>query len=161
MRIEIDEPTRPDIRALLDLHVSEARANSPPGGSFALDHSALRQPGITFWSARDDAGTLMGCGALKRLCGRFAEVKSMHTQTRLRGRGTGRAILDVILTEARRTGLARLYLETGNNDAYLPARKLYARAGFVECGPFADYRDNGFSVFMRLDLTANGDSQIS
>lgn len=31
-------------------------------------------------------------------------------------------------------------------------RHLYARAGFLPCGPFADYIDNGFSHFMKLEL---------
>jgi putative acetyltransferase len=29
-----------------------------------------------------------------------------------------------------------------------PARRLYARFGFAECGPFADYAEDPYSVFM-------------
>jgi len=37
--------------------------------------------------------------------------------------------------------------------ARLPPRAgLYAAEGFVECGPFGDYVDDPFSVFMTLDL---------
>lgn len=154
MQIARDDPQQPDIRALLDVHVREARANSPPGESFALDHSALSRPDISFWSVRDGDGALIGCGALKRLGDGQGEVKSMHTRADQRGRGTGRAMLEVIIEAARREGLRALYLETGNNQAYLPARQLYARCGFVECGVFGGYRENGFSVFMRLDLPA-------
>jgi len=38
---------------LLTLHVSEARANSPPGHSFALDFSGLQRPEISFFTAWD------------------------------------------------------------------------------------------------------------
>jgi putative acetyltransferase len=37
--------------------------------------------------------------------------------------------------------MRRLSLETGSWPYFLPARALYARHGFVECGPFGDYRE--------------------
>ena len=37
-------------------------------------------------------------------------------------------------------------------DFFLPARRLYAKAGFRECGPFGDYRLDPNSVFMTLEL---------
>jgi putative acetyltransferase len=43
-------------------------------------------------------------------------------------------------------------LETGSQDAFAPARTLYATAGFTVCGPFADYPDSPLSVFMGRDL---------
>ena len=45
-----------------------------------------------------------------------------------------------------------LWLETGSPDDFLPARRLYESAGFTECGPFGDYRDDPFSVFMEREL---------
>lgn len=151
MQIAVEDPAAPDILALLRIHLSDAVRQSPPGESFALDPEVLRAPAITFWAARAD-GRLLGVGALKRLGDGAGEVKSMHTAHAARGRGIGRQVLQTIIGEARRQGLTRLLLETGNNDAYAPARALYRRAGFTECGPFADYRDNGFSVFMALEL---------
>jgi putative acetyltransferase len=41
-----------------------------------------------------------------------------------------------------------LWLETGSAPAFIPARCLYESAGFVRCGPFDDYDDDPFSVFM-------------
>jgi putative acetyltransferase len=35
---------------------------------------------------------------------------------------------------------------------FAPARRLYARFGFVPCAPFADYKDDPNSVFMMLAL---------
>lgn len=39
-------------------------------------------------------------------------------------------------------------LETGSMDAFVPARRLYAKFGFTECGPFAGYVEDPKSVFM-------------
>jgi putative acetyltransferase len=49
-------------------------------------------------------------------------------------------------------GYHRMSLETGAMPFFAPARALYARHGFVECPPFADYREDPNSVFMTRDL---------
>ena len=41
---------------------------------------------------------------------------------------------------------------TGTEDYFAPARRLYARHGFTECAPFADYVLDPNSVFMELRL---------
>ena len=60
--------------------------------------------------------------------------------------------LDRILTEARAAGLKHLWLETGSTPAFDPAIRLYEKAGFRYCGPFASYKDDPFSRFMTLAL---------
>jgi putative acetyltransferase len=62
------------------------------------------------------------------------------------------AMLDHLITAARARYYRRLSLETGNNAPFAPARALYERAGFVECGPFADYTDASFSQYYTLAL---------
>ena len=76
----------------------------------------------------------------------------MHTAQAVRRKGIGGAMLAHIIASARTAGMARLSLETGSWDHFLPARALYARHGFVECGPFADYVLDPNSVFMTLRL---------
>ena len=44
--------------------------------------------------------------------------------------------------------LRLISLETGSMDAFVPARKLYEKYGFEECGPFGDYGLDPYSVFM-------------
>jgi putative acetyltransferase len=151
MRIELDDPTAPDVAALLAEHLRDMHASSPPGSVHALDASALKAPSVTFWSVRD-GGLLLGCGALKALDARHAEVKSMRTPRALRRRGAGRAMLEHLVRVARERGYDRLSLETGSMDAFEPARRLYEQAGFVRCGPFGDYREDPNSVFMTLSL---------
>ena len=151
MRVEIDNPERPDVYALLEEHLRNMYALSPPESVHALDVSRLKGPEITFWSVRD-GDTLLGCGALKEIDPEHGEVKSMRTPQALRRRGAGRAVLTHILSEARRRGYKRLSLETGSMDVFLPAQKLYESFGFTYCGPFADYKPDPYSVFMTLTL---------
>jgi putative acetyltransferase len=39
-----------------------------------------------------------------------------------------------------------------SGPAFAPALSLYTRFGFRPCGPFADYAEDPFSVFMARDL---------
>lgn len=151
MRIELDDLARPAIRALLDEHLQNMRAISPPGSVHALDFAALCQPGITFWSAWEEE-LLLGCGALKELDPTHGEVKSMRTPAAQRRRGAGRALLEHIIAVARARDYARLSLETGAAEAFAPAHRLYASFGFRDCGPFGDYRDDPNSRFLTLLL---------
>jgi len=151
MRIEIDDLTRPAIHALLNEHLQHMHALSPPESVHALDLSKLRSPDITFWSAWE-GDELIGCGALKELDPTHGELKSMRTPQAARRRGAGRAILGHALGVARARGYTRLSLETGTVEAFVPAQRLYASAGFEPCGPFAAYREDPYSLFMTLRL---------
>jgi len=147
-----DSPARPDVRRLLDEHLADMFATSPAESVHALDHGALAGPDITFWTARDDGGVLLGCGALKDLGTDEGEIKSMRTARPARGRGIGALILGRILDEAGQRGYRRLLLETGSQEFFAPARRLYARHGFVPCPPFAGYQPDPNSVFMARGL---------
>ncbi len=151
MRIELDDPGRADVLALLEEHLRQMHELSPPESVHALDVNGLKAPTITFWSVRE-GNALLGCGALKELSPVHGEVKSMRTPAALRRRGAGRALLARILQEARSRGYTRLSLETGSADAFLPAQRLYLSVGFTYCGPFADYQPDHHSVFMTLAL---------
>lgn len=151
MRIERDRPSRPDVARLLAEHLSDMHATSPPESVHALGHSALAAAAVTFWSVRDGAA-LLGVGALKELSAGHGEIKSMRTARAARNRGVAARLLTHILDEARRRGYRRVYLETGTQDFFAPARRLYQRHGFTECPPFGDYRLDPNSVFMTLSL---------
>ncbi|TFV92315.1 GNAT family N-acetyltransferase [Oxalobacteraceae bacterium OM1] len=151
MRIEIDDPARADVYALLEEHLRNMHELSPPESVHALDVTSLKRPEITFWSVREGS-VLLGCGALKELGPEHGEIKSMRTPSALRGRGAGRAVLNHILAEARRRGYKRLSLETGPAQTFQAAHHLYESVGFQHCGPFGDYNLDPYSVFMTLEL---------
>lgn len=151
MRIVPDDLRGADVHALLQEHLAHMHSLSPPESVHALDLAALRAPDVTFWTARRD-GELLGCGALKQLDAAHGEVKSMRTATPHLRQGVAARMLEHILAEAQRRSYRRLSLETGSLEAFTPARRLYERYGFVECGPFGDYAPDPYSVFMTREL---------
>lgn len=141
----------PRVVALLRIHLSTARAQTAPGSAHALDLSGLKAPDIRFWTVWEEQA-LLGTGALKLLSAGHGEVKSMHTAEAARRKGAGSLMLRHIIDSARGCGLKRLSLETGSWDFFRPAHAFYKAHGFVECGPFGDYRPDPNSVFMTLEL---------
>ncbi|WP_088311284.1 GNAT family N-acetyltransferase [Novosphingobium sp. B 225] len=146
-RIIEDDLTGPEIAALLRLHLDEMHQWSPPDSVHAMPIERLRAPDVTFFAAWDGE-RLAACGAIKQLDPLHGELKSMRADPAYRGRGAGKAVLYHLIAVARARGYARLSLETGVPDEFLPARGLYAAHGFAECGPFGDYAEDPFSVFM-------------
>ena len=148
MEIAIDDLTSADIIALLEGHLTEMREVTPREESMhALDLHGLRRPEITVWSLRDE-GVIAGCGAVKRLDATHGEIKSMRTAATHRRRGVAARILKHVEAASAEMGLTRLSLETGAEDFFKPARRLYLAHGYEYCGPFADYRPDPLSVFM-------------
>lgn len=151
MRIEIDDVSRPQVLALLEEHLRNMHEITPAEYVFAFDASKLRDPRVTFWTAWKDE-VLLGCAALKELSSVQGEVKSMRTPANLRRQGVGRSLLNHVLHVSRQRGYRQLFLETGSHPAFTAAQMLYGSVGFEYCGPFGDYKENGFSVFMSLEL---------
>jgi putative acetyltransferase len=151
MEIRVDDMRSPEIIELLRLHLQDAALHSPPESVHALDPEALRKPDVTFWSVWQDS-ELMGCGALKELDPLHGEIKSMRTVSSHLHKGVASRLMQHMVEEARRRSYKRLSLETGSMEAFAPARSLYARFGFRPCGPFANYVEDPYSVFMTREL---------
>lgn len=150
--LALESPLTEDLELLFQRHTQDMHADTPPESIHMMPRETLVHPDIDFFVLRD-GGRPVGMGAIKRIEDGHGEVKSMHVLTEERGRGLARLLVDRMIDSAQARGYARLSLETGTQEMFLPARKLYERAGFVECGPFADYRLDPYSVFMTLDLT--------
>lgn len=147
----IDDLSGGPTRELVARHLVGMHASSPAESVFALDVDGLRHPDVTFFSGwRGDH--LVAIGALKALDETSGELKSMRVADTHLGTGAGRAMLQHLIAEARVRGMRTLWLETGSTDDFQPALRLYASEGFTECGPFGDYPENPFSVFMTLPL---------
>lgn len=151
LQIRRDDLSGPEIAGLLQEHLADMHLHSPPESVHALDVQGLKQSGVTFWSAwlNDE---LAGCGALKSLDARHAEIKSMRTAHAHLRKGVARQILEHLLKEANRMGFRRLSLETGSTAAFEPARRLYLEYGFSYCEPFGDYIEDPHSVFMTREV---------
>ena len=53
MDIRLDDLTHPAVLALIAEHLRSMYEATPPESVHALDTAALRQPGVTFWTAWD------------------------------------------------------------------------------------------------------------
>jgi len=144
--IDVDDPRKPEVRALLERHLTFCLTETPPEHSFALDIDGLLDPAVTLVSYRD-GGTVLGVAAIKELDGAHAEIKSMHTAPEARGRGVGRALLSHLLSIAGSRGYQRVSLETGTTPGFAAARALYESVGFTLTGPFANYPVTGDNCF--------------
>jgi len=151
MLIKIDDLRGAEVAQILTEHLDDMYAVSPPESVHALDLERLRQPEITFWSVWDGS-QLAGCGAIKELDATHAEIKSMRTANAYRGKGVAIKIMEHILSVAAERHYRQLSLETGPQDFFAPARKLYERFGFEYCGPFGDYKEDPYSTFMTKSL---------
>ena len=149
--ISVDDPRRPEVRALLERHLGFCLSETPPEHSFALDVDGLLDKRVTFVSYRD-GDTVLGVAAIKELDARHAEIKSMHTAAEARGRGVGRALLSHLLDTARTRGYRLVSLETGTTPGFAAARALYESAGFTPTGPFGGYPETGDNTFYSLAL---------
>lgn len=108
---------------------------SPPDGTF-----------LVAWLD----GEPVGCGGLKRLDDRTAEIKRMFTAAGGRRRGVARAVLRGLVEGARALGYSRVWLETGLEQP--EAMALYEAEGFHRIPTYGRYRDDPRSRCYELVL---------
>ena len=147
MEIRIDDLKGKEVALLLQEHHEDMLEHTPAESVHALDLTGLQAPDVTFWSAWID-GELAGCGAIKIIAAGHAELKSMRTSSSHLRQGVAQRLLTHILTAAKGQGITEVSLETGTPDSFIPAQKLYRDFGFSECAPFADYREDPYSLYM-------------
>ena len=150
-RIIPDNLTNALVLDLLRFHLAEMFQWSPPEAVHAMPPERLRAPDVSFYAAWD-GDQLAAVGAIKELGDDRGELKSMRAAPDYRGKGAGEAILRHLLGVAHDRGYRWLGLETGRPAPFLPAQRLYAKYGFTECPPFADYVADGFSICMEKYL---------
>jgi len=91
-----------------------------------------------------DGGRAVGCGAIRLLDARTAEVKRMYVEPDQRGRGVGKAVLASLEEAAHRLGAERLVLETGIYQE--AAIALYLGAGFTRVECWGEYASSATSL---------------
>ena len=136
-----------EVNELLTKHFIELRAASPEGSAHVLDIPGLRVNSIKFWSLWDDK-KLIGCGALKFINEEHGEFKSIRIHDDFRKKGLGTEVINHLINEAKKLKIKRLSIETGAGDFFIPARKLFKKAGFTPCKPFAHYKEDVNSVYL-------------
>ncbi len=151
MLIIEDNLENQETQKLIALHLKGMHSITPEEFVFALDLKELKQPNIFFYSSWEGE-KITGIGALKLHPNQIGEIKSMRTHPDYLRRGVGELILRHLINVAKQKKITSLYLETGTAEEFLPAIYLYKKLGFVEAGPFAEYKANSFSRFFKLIL---------
>ena len=111
--IAVESPLQDDVRALIAELNATLLELTPPEFVFHMTAEQMAEPDTTVFIARE-AGQAVACGALKRHADGIGEVKRMYTRPSHRGRKIGAMIVDQVVALARREGLRRLVLETGD-----------------------------------------------
>jgi putative acetyltransferase len=153
--IAVESPLQDDVRELIEALNANLLALTPPEFCFHMTVEQMADADTTVFIARED-GRAVACGALRRHGDGIGEVKRMYTRPEMQGRGIGGMIVAEVEALARREGLSRLVLETG--DRHPAAWRVYEKAGFTRCGPVLDYPDSTWSVFYEKQLTAEHNS---
>lgn len=92
---------------------------------------------VVFLVAFDDAGTPLGCGALRQLDDTSAEVKRMYVVPAARGTGVATAVLRALEQAAVDRGWTTVRLETGTGQP--DAVRFYEREGYRPIPAYGDY----------------------
>lgn len=145
----LSEASRRDAASIAALHAQSFHRGWSDGEVEAL----LRDESVLAHRATS-SGKLAGF-ILSRIAADEAEILSVAVAAAFRGRGTGRALLDLHLRRLAGLGVESVFLEVGErNDA---ANRLYLNAGFAEVGRRPNYypeADGGtaHALVLRRDL---------
>lgn len=142
------DPRDPAATALLKASHALMESLFPSESNHYLGVDALLAPEIRFYVAHD-GDRMIGTGALAVKDG-YGELKSMFVDQDARGSGAGAALVTQLIVRAKLEHLPMLKLETGS--LLHAAHRMYERAGFTRCGPFGDYVEDEFSLFMEKTL---------
>ena len=116
MRISFESPNQPDAIALIAELDAYQSALYPAESHHALDLASVAAQRLLFVVARDDAGHMVGCGAVV-LSADYGELNRMYVRPQHRGSGLARKMLQTLEAAAIESRMQRD--ETGNRT--LPA----------------------------------------
>jgi len=148
IKVQSGDPFNPQARSLLEASHALMGDLFPSEANHYLSLEALTADDEHFFTAQR-GDVIVGVGALAHRDG-YGELKSMYVEEASRGQGVIDAIMRQLEDFARDLGLPVFRLETGT--LLHAAHKVYARHGFTKCGPFGDYEDGEFSLFMEKTL---------
>jgi putative acetyltransferase len=147
--IEYASPRHPDIKNLLLSSHQLMKDLYPEEANSYFSITELCSSDIHFFGARQSKN-YYGCGALD-VKSDYGELKSFFVEPSVRGNGIATLIMREILLITNKLNLKFLKLETGVGlDSAL---NLYKRFGFEYCEPFGNYSENGYSIFMKKEIS--------
>lgn len=156
MRIEAVRLDDGEAQRLIAALNEELAARYPEEGAnhFRLDADEVAPGRGAFLVARDDAGAVLGCGAVRlvpEIGPGVAEVKRMYTAPAARGQGVaGRVLAELERIAGGELGATRMLLETGVRQP--EAIRVYERAGYARVAAYGEYVGSALSVCMSKSL---------
>lgn len=147
-----ETPLQEDVRAMIAELNAIMQPLTPREFQFQMTAEQIAESDTTLFVLRDGAGNAVGMGALKVHDRKLGEIKRMYTRPLIRGTGQGGLILETLENLARKKGLRRLVLETGEAPGFEAAWRVYERGGYTQCGAVLDYPDSGWSRFYEKKL---------
>ena len=143
--IDARDPLSEEALFLLHEAALEARRLYPdiidPGAPMPTNQPL--RPGDSYLIAFS-GGSPVGCGALRKMDDRTAEVRRIYVVRQARRSGIARGILVRLEEEASRLGYETLLLETGNRQH--AAMALYESYGFTRIPAFGPYVNDPISL---------------
>lgn len=97
-------------------------------------------------------GHPVGCGMYHAFAPDTVEIKRVYVNEAARGTGAGYALMDALVTQARRSGFARILMDT--SKPLKSAQKLYLSMGFKLRGPYQPVPEiaDGHLLFFEMVL---------
>jgi putative acetyltransferase len=148
IEIKSVDPRGAEYVSLLQASDDYAASLYPAESNHMLDVETLLRPQMNFFSVVVD-GTVRGCGGFWAHAD-YVEIKRVWIDPSARGLGLSRKLMTVLEGEARALGFKIARLETGISQP--EALGLYRALGYMERGPFGDYKLDPLSVFMEKTL---------
>jgi DNA-binding MarR family transcriptional regulator/N-acetylglutamate synthase-like GNAT family acetyltransferase len=151
VQIECIDPAHPDAQRCLVEYFAELDrrfdAGFDPARSISAALDEMRPPAGAFLVTKS-RGDAIGCGALKFHAGAPTELKRMWVDSRARGLGVGRRLLEALERRAVANGSRTVRLETSR--ALTEAIAMYRAAGYREVEAFNDepYADHWFEKYV-------------
>jgi GNAT superfamily N-acetyltransferase len=140
--IEAVSPASAEATMLIEELDAELGRRYPGLPAHGLRDRDLAHPLTVFVIGRF-AGDLVACGATRHVADGVAEIKRMYVRPAMRGHGFSKQILDALEGEARKAGITRLILETG--DRQPEAVSLYQSVGYRAIPPYGEFKHSPIS----------------
>lgn len=150
--VPADEPNLPQLLAELSTTLMQITGDA---GTESFSLVELRTPGVCVAAAKDQHGTLWGCGVLRPMDtgevetrGTAVELKRMFA--RAGSRGVGRAMLAFLEPEAKAQGYGVIRLSTRRVNRR--AVNFYAQQAYLPCLAWGRYVGREASVCLEKRL---------
>lgn len=129
----------------------QALYNDEEDGAGRFNPADVDVPRAVFLVAFADEMPI-GCGALRPVNEKTAEVKRMYVRPHARGQGLSRQILEALEQSARDFDYHRIILETGHPQA--SAVSLYKTSGYAVIANYAPYVGDPDSICFEKNLSS-------